>query len=146
MSDEFEGIDWSSLYHKTLTDVKLMAPNFRGLVSQYNPGGHRTFCIVLPEDIGSDMWRVKSRRSDDGLITQYVPVRIPTEFDFSKITLDGRPLSDSDDDMAILDLGKNLTCIVHITGQPWRIEAQHGQPERSGVATLLVSLDAKTEN
>jgi hypothetical protein len=146
MTDELADFNWSDLYHKTFTDVQLMFSNFRGLASQYNAEGRRSFCVVLPEDIGPDMWHIKSRRSDDGIITQFTPVRIPSGFDFSKLTLDGRPLTDSDTDMSMLDLGKNLICTVEVVGRPWRIDAdvQNGRPERSGVATYLVSLDAKT--
>ncbi|QED11661.1 single strand annealing protein [Arthrobacter phage Qui] len=144
MSDEFEGFDWASLYHKKLANVQLMAPNFRGLANQYNPAGRRTFCVILPEDIGSDMWRIESRRSDDGVITQYVPARIPSGFDFSKITLDGRSLTDGDEDMTMLDLGKNLICDVELVGRPWRLEARNGYPAKTGFSTFLVSLDART--
>ena len=50
-------------YTVTVKDAKLIFKNFSGLASQYNNEGNRNFCVVLDEDVASDLaedgWNVK---------------------------------------------------------------------------------------
>lgn len=127
--------------------AKLVFRNFEGKEGQYNRKGDRNFCVILPDDVASEMardgWNIRSLdpREEGDAPTPYIQVAV--NFDnrpprVVMLTSTTRTQLDQDS-VEVLDWADILNVDLIARGYEWNVNGKSGI--KAYLQTLFVTIE-----